>query len=90
MPGFELNITDGVTPCMGCDGYIDTAKDSFLALVLPDKSLDDYLKGEREGRPDGWTYVRGMQAYHVECWDERNLAETQYVVTGVGPSGKAG
>ena len=45
---FRLEITDGLSSCGGCDGYVDSATDVFLAFITPDHSLDDWLRGRHE------------------------------------------
>ena len=84
---FELNVIDGHTPCSRCARYIDTDKETFLALVLPDRSIEAYLEDRQAGRPADWSYTRGVNTYHLKCWNDlRDSSEDVYVVTGAGSS----
>ena len=69
---FELTVSDGLTPCGECPGYIDTKTEAFIALVIP----------MREGHQ--W---RGVNTYHAKCFSERDHSVNILVATGVTEAG---
>lgn len=65
-----LELTDGYRymPCGGCEGYVDTETEAFLAVIIPLRDGDQF---------------RGKKIFHPNCYENRDRLQGMSFVTGV-------